>query len=140
MQDGTLTHASKLENLAKVRTAKNSSQKGGDSIRVKGEETPLISGVIISGQQCDTKNQGGIGDHNTDNSLLEKGQMGADLDTQMTARRTANWKEEFEHKPLSVVDMSELMRERSPEEVEKIARVLIKFKHVLSDGELNYSA
>jgi hypothetical protein len=44
----------------------------------------------------------------------------------------------FEEEPLKSVDLSELRKQRSEEEVEKLARLLVKYKHLLSDGTLDF--
>ena len=39
---------------------------------------------------------------------------------------------------LKSVDLTELKKQRKPEEVEKLARVLVKYMHLLSDGTLDF--
>ena len=48
-----------------------------------------------------------------------------------------DWRE-FEREPLKSVDLTELRKQRTPEQVEKLARVLFKYKHLLSDGTLDF--
>ena len=45
---------------------------------------------------------------------------------------------EFEVEPLKSVNFTELKEQRSKEEVEKLAQLLIKYKHLLSNGELDF--
>jgi len=52
---------------------------------------------------------------------------------------TGSWQEEFQHEPLNSVKLDLLKTQRSKEEVEKIARFLVQYKHILSDGTLDYS-
>ena len=44
----------------------------------------------------------------------------------------------FQEEPLKSVDLSELKKQRSAEEVKRIMQFLVSKKHVLSDGKLDY--
>ena len=50
---------------------------------------------------------------------------------------TFDWKE-FEEEPLKSVNLKELREQRTQEEVEKLAGLLKKYKHLLSDGVLDF--
>ena len=50
---------------------------------------------------------------------------------------SVDWSE-FEKEPLRSVDLKELKEQRSVEDVEKLAHLLIKYKHILSDGSLDF--
>ena len=50
-----------------------------------------------------------------------------------------DWKQ-FENEPLKSVDLTELKKERTEAEVEKLARLLVKYKHLLSDGSLDFKS
>ena len=63
--------------------------------------------------------------------------MEVDSTAQVTEKGTVDWEEEFKHKPLSDVDLTDLKRDSSEEEVRKLAEVVIRFKHILSDGKLD---
>jgi hypothetical protein len=45
----------------------------------------------------------------------------------------------FQEEPLKSVDLTELRRQRTKEEVRKVMEFLVTKKHVLSDGRLNYT-
>lgn len=45
---------------------------------------------------------------------------------------------QFEKEPLESVDLTELKKQRSEKEVEALARVLVEFKDLLSDGSLDF--
>jgi len=46
---------------------------------------------------------------------------------------------QFDVEPLKSVDMTELRKQRSPADVEKLAKLLVKYKHLLSDGVLDFN-
>jgi len=48
------------------------------------------------------------------------------------------WEREFLTEPLKSVNLEELRLQRSPEEVAKLAKLLIEFKDLLSDGTLDF--
>ena len=48
-----------------------------------------------------------------------------------------DWKQ-FEIEPLKSIDLVELRKQRTTREVEFLARLLIKYKHLLSDGSLDF--
>ena len=45
---------------------------------------------------------------------------------------------EFEHESLKSINLKEIREQRSIEDVEKLALLLIKYKHLLSNGELDF--
>src|SRR6185437_13982182 len=49
------------------------------------------------------------------------------------------WEREFLTEPLKSVNLEELRLQRSPEEVAKLAKLMIEFKDLLSDGTLDFS-
>ena len=66
---------------------------------------------------------------------IERGEI--DTERQTSPQGPFDW-EQFKHEPLKSVDLTELKKQRTPEEVEKLARVLVKYKHLLSDGTLDF--
>ena len=46
----------------------------------------------------------------------------------------------FEKEPLKSVNLSELKEQRTPEEVRELAKILIEFKDLLSDGSLDFKS
>jgi hypothetical protein len=64
----------------------------------------------------------------------EKEQLSVDSDG---AGVVFDWKL-FEQEPLKSVDLEELKQQRTPAEVEALAKLLVEFKHLLSDGSLDF--
>ena len=52
---------------------------------------------------------------------------------------TVDWAE-FEKEPLKWINLKELREQRSEEEVEKLARFIVKYKHIFSDGVLDFAS
>lgn len=62
------------------------------------------------------------------------------MNAQETKAEEADWRQELEQdKLLKCVDLTET-RKRSPSDFEKMAKLLIRYKHLLSDGSLDYVA
>ena len=55
-------------------------------------------------------------------------------------KESEDWEREFLSAPLIHVDLTELRKQRSPEDVAKLAKLLIRYKHILSDGVLDFTA
>ena len=48
------------------------------------------------------------------------------------------WEKDFEAEPLKSVQLEELEKTRTPEEVRKLKMCLWRFKHIISDGTLDF--
>ena len=85
-------------------------------------------------------NKGAIGREGNDNANVSAER--SNNPTQSHAKNEGfvskvDWSE-FEHEPLKSVNLKELREQRSIEDVEKLALLLIRYKHLLSNGELDF--
>ena len=99
-------------------------------------ESPGDPGVVSAGSTTERGNPGDAG-------VVSAGSRpGMCRPTQPQAKNEEfapkmDWSE-FEHEPLKSINLIEIREQRSIEDVEKLALSLIKYKHLLSNGELNF--
>ena len=117
--------------------------RGGAGGGGTGRGSSVNQGDISVSGRCYERKPQGPGSHraSTDEDALNEGVCGGDGRSVQTPDGKSvapiDWKL-FDEEPLKSVDLKELKEQRSPAEVEALARVLIDYKHLLSDGSLDF--
>jgi len=115
---------------AVVKDAQRGQDGGSSSI-------PNVTKGII--EQEEQSSFGGLHEHASEDANIARTDTPCNIDqAQPTQPKLEDWEEAFRHEPLKSVKLDALKTQRSKHEVIQIAKFLIDYRHVLSDGTLDY--